>query len=109
MYDIPAETPPTPVPHDMSCAHCGHGLHVHLECAVVGGAVVLRDGQVVGELQRTLTTISSVRIRGARRRGSVHLLVRPPDCMASGDPMSKGTRRSGTQSLRAGCGSLSGC
>ena len=22
----------TPVPHDMSCAHCGHGLHVYLVC-----------------------------------------------------------------------------
>jgi hypothetical protein len=32
MYDIPAESAPTPVPHDMSCAHCGHGLHVYLEC-----------------------------------------------------------------------------
>ena len=22
----------TPIPHDMSCAHCNHGLHVHLAC-----------------------------------------------------------------------------
>jgi len=22
----------TPVPHDMSCARCQHGLHVHLAC-----------------------------------------------------------------------------
>ncbi len=22
----------TPLPHDMSCACCGHGLHVHLGC-----------------------------------------------------------------------------
>ena len=22
----------TPTPHDMSCACCGHGLHVHLGC-----------------------------------------------------------------------------
>ena len=32
MYDIPAETTTTPVPHDMACAYCGHGLHVYLEC-----------------------------------------------------------------------------
>ena len=32
MWDTPTDTTPTPVSHDMSCGHCGHGLHVYLEC-----------------------------------------------------------------------------
>lgn len=32
MWDTPTQTTPTTVPHDMSCAHCGHGLHVYLVC-----------------------------------------------------------------------------
>lgn len=32
MWDSPAPMTPRAVPHDMSCALCGHGLHVHLEC-----------------------------------------------------------------------------
>ena len=27
-----SDASPTPVPHDMSCACCGHGLHVYLGC-----------------------------------------------------------------------------
>jgi hypothetical protein len=27
-----SDLPRGPVPHDMSCACCGHGLHVHLGC-----------------------------------------------------------------------------
>lgn len=27
-----SDAPRPPVPHDMSCGHCGQGLHVHLGC-----------------------------------------------------------------------------
>lgn len=30
--DTSSETTPTAVFHNMSCAHCGHGLHIYLEC-----------------------------------------------------------------------------
>ncbi len=29
---ITSDVSRTPVPHDMSCACCGHGLHVYLGC-----------------------------------------------------------------------------
>ena len=32
MWDVPEHSKPTPLPHDMSCTHCGHALHVYLEC-----------------------------------------------------------------------------
>ena len=28
----PSHATRPPLPHDMSCAHCGHGLHVYLGC-----------------------------------------------------------------------------
>jgi hypothetical protein len=32
MWDIPMETAATALPRDMSCAYCGHVLHVYVEC-----------------------------------------------------------------------------
>jgi hypothetical protein len=32
MWDEPANTTQTTIPRDMSCARCGHALHVYLPC-----------------------------------------------------------------------------
>jgi hypothetical protein len=32
MWDTPVATASAAISHDMSCAHCGHGLHVYLDC-----------------------------------------------------------------------------
>ena len=73
---------------------------------VVGGAVVLWDGQVVGELQRILTTISSVRI-AARGVAGPCTCSCGYDCMPSRDLTSKGQGAPALK-LRAGSGSVSG-